>query len=131
MAIEKLDAFNFIYPKCPAILIIFKTGGKAALPKSLNQDDGVCALEVGWGQARPVHDLVADANGFRGTSFSFGGSLFAVDVPWESVFAMSGRRRPADSDSTDVQFRWPEDAPKEIQEHPKDHAPTRGGLRSV
>jgi len=56
-------------------------------PNWMKAQPPTCVLNVGEGLARPVPDLVIDAEGLSGT-FSFAQTPFFVRVPWDSLGAV-------------------------------------------
>ena len=131
--IPKLDAFNLLYAGAAAVRVFLRTDRGVVLPPTL-LSGVVTAIDVGWGLARPIADLVVNDAGIFGT-FSFNATPFYVVIPWPAVFQLAARSDAAVADETTLSavLFWIDDAPTETPPPPASPPTSRRGghLRAV
>lgn len=109
--IDRRAIFDVLYAGSPHVRLSVRLGEGVVVPAWL-LDRPAIVLDLGWGLARPTHDIQTDEHGIRVT-LSFGGAPFPCEIPWPSVFMVVAFAEPGNLDSSIGMAIWPDASPAE------------------
>jgi stringent starvation protein B len=126
-SVEKLKAFETLIDQGMTMVILDARRMGTNVPRRFSNDP---QLRLNFSHRFFLEDFVFDDTGVRAT-LSFSGEPLYCDVPWTSVFAMTGH-------SSGEGMLWPEDVPRELQmlismpaRPPRDRSSESSGPRPV